>query len=67
MNIYFVMVPIGSPTKTDSETQSTRWATAKEAKELIKQTTNAIGRKRDLAVLDSALAARGHRRLNTAK
>jgi|GEM_PF-947021 8-oxo-dGTP pyrophosphatase MutT (NUDIX family) len=58
-NTYFVMKPIGAPAKTNSETQSIRWATPEEAKELIKQTTNAIGRKRDLNVLDSALTARG--------
>lgn len=56
-NVYFVMKPIGDPTKTDSETQSLRWVTPDEAKKLIGQTTNAVGRKRDLAVLEAAVAA----------
>jgi 8-oxo-dGTP diphosphatase len=58
-NIYFIMWPKGSPEKPGPETVAVRWATPQEARELIAQTTNAIGRRRDLDVLEAALTACG--------
>jgi 8-oxo-dGTP pyrophosphatase MutT (NUDIX family) len=56
-NVYFLMRPVGDPAPfSESETQAIRWATPEEARRLISQTTNAVGRQRDLAVLEAALA-----------
>jgi 8-oxo-dGTP pyrophosphatase MutT (NUDIX family) len=58
INRYFLMAaPAGSGgvPKDDKETNATRWVTPAEARTLIEQTTNAAGRKRDLAVLAAAL------------
>ena len=41
--------------KFDGETQSVRWVNPEEAKVLISETTNPIGLKRDLRVLEDAL------------
>jgi len=54
VTVYFLMHPKGEPGKYQWETQSVRWATFEEARELIKKTTNNIGRERDLAVLEAA-------------
>lgn len=59
INRYYLMTaPAGSGkvSADDPETQSIRWATPDEAVALIKMTTNAKGRERDLEVLKSALA-----------
>ncbi len=62
---YFVMEivaehPLGSEGRR--ETERIGWATEGEAKKLIAQTSNAVGRKRDLEVLSAAYAAwRGRR------
>ncbi len=54
--IYYLMRPHGQRTKPDArETQSIRWATPAEARALIAQTTNPVGRRRDLAVLEAAI------------
>jgi 8-oxo-dGTP pyrophosphatase MutT (NUDIX family) len=59
MNSFFLMAPVGNPGKFDKETASIRWATFDEAAGLIAQTTNAKGRKRDLAVLAAVRKALG--------
>lgn len=41
----------------DKETESLRWCTPDDASKFISMTRNATGKKRDLAVLDSAIAA----------
>lgn len=53
-NAYFVMHPTGQQAQPDWETSSTRWVSLDEAQRLIGQTTNSIGRARDLAVLEAA-------------
>ena len=53
--IFFLMSLIEDTGKFDGETQSVRWVTAEEAKDLISMTTNPMGRKRDLRVLEEAL------------
>ena len=53
--IFFLMSLIGDTGKFDGETQSVRWVTPEEARDLISMTTNQIGRKRDLRVLEEAL------------
>jgi 8-oxo-dGTP diphosphatase len=53
--IFFLMSLIEDTGKFDGETQSVRWVTPQEAKDLISMTTNQIGRKRDLRVLEEAL------------
>ena len=56
-NFYYLMEPVASGLKFDRETEAVRWATIDEAKELISQTTNSVGRQRDLAVLEAASAS----------
>ena len=59
-NVYFLMRPMGSPGKPDpAETASVRWVTPQEARELISATINALGRKRDLDVLEATITAAG--------
>lgn len=54
---YFLMRPVGyRPDEMDFETSRVFWATPEQARGMIEQTTNDIGRKRDLLVLDSAVA-----------
>jgi 8-oxo-dGTP diphosphatase len=53
-NIYFLMLFVEDTGKFDRETQSVRWVTPEEAKVLISETTNLIGRKRDLKVLEAS-------------
>ena len=57
--IYFLMTVERETGELDDETQSVAWVTADEAVKRIQQTTNQIGRKRDLAVLKAALALIG--------
>ena len=54
-NIYFLMSFVEDTGKFDRETQSVRWVTPQEAKDLISMTTNQTGRKRDLGVLEEVL------------
>lgn len=65
---YFYLMKIADDTRADSaarrtngETASVRWVTPDEARNLISQSTNTGGRKRDLAALEAAVAA--HRAL----
>ncbi len=51
--IYFLMSFVEDTGRFDKETQSIRWVTPEEAKRLISETTNPIGVKRDLAVLEA--------------
>jgi len=61
-NVYFLMRPVGEPAPfSESETEAIRWAPPAEARRLISQTTNTVGRQRDLAVLEAALAAYAER------
>ena len=53
--IFFLMSLIEDTGKFDGETQSVRWVTPEEARVLISMTTNPIGRKRDLKVLEEVL------------
>ena len=54
---YYLMRPLDQKSAVDpKETAGIRWVTADEARALISKTTNKIGKKRDLAVLDAALA-----------
>lgn len=53
---FFVMRHIGPPGRADWETASVRWVDFHEAEVLIGQTTNSIGRVRDLAILQAAQA-----------
>jgi len=58
-NIYFLMRPTGrteSPCK--KETASVLWTPPDKARRLIGETTNPVGLKRDLAVLEAAIALR---------
>jgi ADP-ribose pyrophosphatase YjhB (NUDIX family) len=54
-NIYFLMSFVEDTGKFDGETQSIIWVNPEEARDLISKTTNPIGRKRDLQVLEDAL------------
>jgi 8-oxo-dGTP pyrophosphatase MutT (NUDIX family) len=57
---YFLMKPIHDTGHFDQkETEAITWVTTQEAKELIGETPNPTGRKRDLAVLAAALKAAG--------
>ena len=56
-NIYFLMRPTGEAGEPHDETDSVCWAaTPERARRMISETTNAIGRARDLGVLEAALA-----------
>lgn len=56
VSAYFLMTAEGPQGPFDAETAATRWATPAQARTLIALTRNALGRQRDLAVLDAALA-----------
>jgi 8-oxo-dGTP pyrophosphatase MutT (NUDIX family) len=59
LNRYFLMTVDERAVKLDfvcDETAGLGWAWPQEARELIAQTSNKLGRKRDLAVLEAALA-----------
>ena len=55
MNRYFLMKPVSQGAFSKKETEEVIWVTPEEARERIKETRNSIGRKRDLAVLESAV------------
>lgn len=50
------MRPMGQPGLLDGETARVAWVTMREAPDDINETTNRIGRQRDLAVLAAAIA-----------
>ena len=55
-NAYFLAKPSNTePDPFSWETQSIQWASFEKAQNLIGETTNVLGRKRDLAVLAAAL------------
>lgn len=56
--IYFLMRPIETGYPIDDETEEVRWVDVDQARKLISLTRNKIGRERDLAVLEAALAAK---------
>lgn len=51
--IYYVMDAKHPPAKPNWQTSSLRWVSFDEARELIRQSPNADGRDRDLAILDA--------------
>jgi 8-oxo-dGTP diphosphatase len=54
-NVFFLMRPCGDPQAFDSgETQSIRWVSFTEARQLIGQTPYRPGRYRDLEILEAA-------------
>jgi 8-oxo-dGTP diphosphatase len=53
LNVYFLMAPVEQAGPPDWETQAVRWASLDEARYLIGQTVNPLGRARDLAVLEA--------------
>jgi 8-oxo-dGTP diphosphatase len=53
LNAYFLMAPVEQAGPPDWETQAVRWASLEEARQLIGQTVNSVGRARDWAVLDA--------------
>jgi 8-oxo-dGTP pyrophosphatase MutT (NUDIX family) len=55
-NEYFLMVPVEDTEHLDAETQAVRWATDKEARQLIQLNHKRKRRRRDLRVLKLALA-----------
>lgn len=56
--VMFVMRPVGMPeVPSSSETNATKWVSSEQAKQLIRLTTSAIGRERDLSILEAAFAA----------
>lgn len=55
-NEYFLMFPVEDTKQFDAETQSIRWATGEEARELIQLNQKPNRRRRDLRVLKLALA-----------
>jgi len=55
-NEYFLMVPIEDTNQFDEETQSIRWASAEEARQLIQLNRKPNRRRRDLRVLKLAFA-----------
>jgi 8-oxo-dGTP diphosphatase len=57
-SIYYLLMPSQTPPEESHEAATIRWATPDEARQLIAETTNAIGKKRDLNVLAAALASR---------
>jgi 8-oxo-dGTP pyrophosphatase MutT (NUDIX family) len=52
-NLYLMRTD-GEPERTDWETRKLQWASHDEAKKLIEQSPNKLGRLRDLAILESA-------------
>ncbi len=55
-NEYFLMAPLENTGHFDAETQAIRWATAREARQLIQLNLKPKRRRRDLPVLKLALA-----------
>lgn len=61
-NVYFLMRPTGEAGEPENETASVCWvATPERAREMIGETMNPVGRARDLAVLEAALAIHSDR------
>jgi 8-oxo-dGTP pyrophosphatase MutT (NUDIX family) len=59
-NVYFLMRPTGEAGEPENETASVCCvATPERAREMIGETTNPVGRARDLAVLEAAIAVGG--------
>jgi 8-oxo-dGTP diphosphatase len=59
INEYFLMRPTGRAHQPENETDGVCWvSTPDKAREMINETTNIIGRERDLKVLEAALAGR---------
>lgn len=56
---FWLMEAAHPPVPFHHETSSIRWATFEQARELIAKTKTAVGRKRDLAILDAAEKALG--------
>lgn len=55
---YFIMEPDGPAGSFDpAETEAVRWVTVREAPALLRETRHAVGRDRDLAVLNAAVDA----------
>jgi 8-oxo-dGTP diphosphatase len=54
-NKFFLMRPIKEHGDYHWETDNIHWADPEEAKEMIQQSTNGLGQRRDLAVLDAAM------------
>jgi 8-oxo-dGTP diphosphatase len=54
---FYLMRSKGKTREPDWETSATRWATPEEARALLAESTYDVGRARDLALLDVALAA----------
>lgn len=64
INRYFLMAEAGPGAPLgvhDDETNAVRWATREEAEQLIRQTVNSAGLKRDLAVLQAAFSEHSRR------
>ena len=55
-NEYFLMFPLENTQQFDNETQAIRWATAQEARHLIRQNRRPNRKRRDLRVLKLALS-----------
>jgi len=53
MTIFYLMSVVEDTGEMEDETSRVQWATPAEARKLISMTTNPIGRKRDLAVLEA--------------
>lgn len=58
LNAYWLMAPVRRIGLPDWETSEVGWYTAGEARDLIRQSPNSDVVKRDLAVLDAAIALR---------
>jgi 8-oxo-dGTP pyrophosphatase MutT (NUDIX family) len=56
INEYFLMAPVEEAQRFDAETESVRWATSEEAREMIQRNERPKRRRRDLRVLKLALA-----------
>lgn len=52
--VFFLMRATGAPRPFDKETTSVQWVSMQDAETMIRQTTNPLGRARDLAVLAAA-------------
>lgn len=55
-NEYFLMAPVADTGRFDAETQAVRWATGREARQLMQLNLKPKRRRRDLRVLRLALA-----------
>ncbi|MEQ1779818.1 MAG: NUDIX hydrolase [Hyphomonadaceae bacterium] len=55
--VFFLMEPVGEAGPFSGETAAVRWVDDDAARQLMAMTTTQTGRKRDLQVLEAALAA----------